>query len=78
MNGFMIIKNFKCKKKHLLNNRKLYAEPSLTNTNCVICFTYDDKLNNYLYIYDIDSNTDLEIKLDIKLIKGFHSIFVKN
>ena len=78
MNGFMIIKDFKCKKKHLLFNRKLYAEPSITNTNCVICFTYDDKFNNYLYVYDIDSNTDLEIKLDINLIKGFHSIFIKN
>jgi|SaaInlStandDraft_6_1057023.scaffolds.fasta_scaffold1086329_1 hypothetical protein len=46
------------------------------DNNCIVCYTYDNKLNSYLYIYDIDEKKSLEIKLGIKMIKGFHSIFV--
>jgi carotenoid cleavage dioxygenase-like enzyme len=76
INGFIITKNFIQIKKKLLLNRKIYAEPVITDTNCIICFTYDEKYNSYLYIYDIKANKNIEIKLDVPMIKGFHSIFI--
>jgi len=76
IDGFMVVKNFNCLKKKIFNKRKIYAEPAITNTNCVICFTYDEKLNNYLYIYDITQDKEIEILLDVHLLKGFHSIFI--
>jgi len=80
MNGFLIVKDFQCIKKKLLinKNRKIYAEPSITDSNCIICFTYDKNYNSYLYIYDIKTDSEFEIKLDIQIIKGFHSIFINN
>jgi carotenoid cleavage dioxygenase len=76
IDGFMVVKNFNCLKRKMLKKRKIYAEPAITNTNCVICFTYDEKLNNYLYIYDITKDKEIEILLDVQILKGFHSIFL--
>jgi carotenoid cleavage dioxygenase len=76
IDGFMVVKNFNCLKKKVLKKRKIYAEPAITKTNCVICFTYDEKFNNYLYIYDINQDKEIEILLDVHLLKGFHSIFI--
>jgi carotenoid cleavage dioxygenase-like enzyme len=78
INGFLIVKDFQYIKKKILIDRKIYAEPSITDSNCIICFTYDKNYNSYLYIYDIKTNSELEIKLDIQMIKGFHSIFINN
>ena len=77
INGFIVVKDFQYIKKKILINRKIYGELSITETDCVICFTYDKNLNNYLYIYDIKADKEVEIKLDVQLIKGFHSIFIK-
>jgi len=76
IDGLLILKGGIIIKKIFIEDRKLYGEPSITNNNCIICYTYDNKLNSYLYIYDIDENKSLEIKLDTQMIKGFHSIFV--
>ena len=76
IDGFIVAKEFVCLKTIIFKKRKIYAEPALTKTNCVICFTYDEQLNNYLYIYDISQNKEIEIPLGVSLIKGFHSIFI--
>jgi carotenoid cleavage dioxygenase len=80
--GFVISNNFKLKKEMKLNNRFIYAEPILfegdDNKLYIICFTYNNHYDNYLNIYDISNDKNIEIKLDnIKINKGFHSIFYK-
>ena len=77
INGFVIVEKFNFYKKKIFNKRKIYAEPIITKTNCIICFTYDDNLNNYLYVYDIIQDKEIEISLNVNLIKGFHSIFIQ-
>ena len=77
--GFTITDGFKIKEIVLLENRKVYGEPSFINIEgeyFILCYTYDNLYNNYLYLYNI--NKKIEIKLDIKLNKGFHSIFINN
>jgi carotenoid cleavage dioxygenase-like enzyme len=79
--GFLVAKDFKLIRTHMLRDRKIFAEPSIIivdNITYIVCFTFDEKLNNYLYIYDYVKNDHIEIKLDIKISKGFHSIFIKN
>ena len=77
INGFFIIKEDNVIKKVFLEDRKLYGEPSLSDNNCIICYTYDNNMNSYLYIYDIIEDKSLEFILHTQLIKGFHSIFIK-
>jgi carotenoid cleavage dioxygenase-like enzyme len=79
--GFLIVKDFKLIRKNILKNRKIYAEPSIIELDkeiYIVCFTYDNDFNSYLYIYDYINNDNIEIKLGIKINKGFHSIFIKN
>ena len=80
--GFIISENYELKKTVYLKNRKIFAEPSIIEVDknkYVICFVYDTSFNSYLNIYDVNLNKNIEIKLDdIKINKGFHSIFIKN
>ena len=79
--GFLIVKDFKLIKKYILKDRKIYAEPSIIEIDkkiYIVCFTYDKYFNSYLYVYDYMKNDCIEIKLDININKGFHSIFIEN
>lgn len=78
--GFIITNGFKIKSRILLKNRKVYGEPSLIkidNEYFILCFVYDNLYNNYLYCGNINGNKNIEIKLDLKINKGFHSIFIE-
>lgn len=74
--GYLILKEGNIVKKNFLENRLIYGEPAINENNCLIYYSYDNNYNNYLNIYDIEEDRLLEYKLDTKLIKGFHSIFV--
>jgi len=79
--GFLIVKDFKLIKKNILKNRKIYAEPSIIEIDkkiYILCFTYDEYFNSYLYVYDYIKNDCIEIMLDVNINKGFHSIFIEN
>ena len=81
--GFLIVKDFKLIRKNILKNRKIYAEPSIIKLGkkiYIVCFTYDNYFNSYLYLYDYVKNNEIEIMLDvnININKGFHSIFIEN
>jgi carotenoid cleavage dioxygenase-like enzyme len=78
--GYIIVKDFKLIKKNILKNRKIFAEPSIIEIDkeiYIVCFTYDKYFNSYLYIYNYINNCNIEIKLGVKINKGFHSIFIK-
>jgi carotenoid cleavage dioxygenase-like enzyme len=79
--GFLIVKDFKLIKKYILKDRKIYAEPSIIEIDkkiYIVCFTYDKYFKSYLYVYDYIKNNGIEIKLDVNINKGFHSIFIEN
>ena len=78
--GFLIVNNFNILNKVYFKNRKMYGEPVFFESNdqiYIMSYTYDDLLNNYLYFYCINTEKSFEIKLDVPINKGFHSIFVK-
>lgn len=78
--GFTITDNYSLFRKIYLNNKKVYGEPNLIYINeeiYIICYVYDKFYNNYLYLQNIKTNKSIEIKLDVQLNKGFHSIFIE-
>jgi carotenoid cleavage dioxygenase len=77
--GFLVVNDFNILNTVYFKNRKIYGEPSfieIDNKLYVISYIYDDLLNNYLYFYCINTRKSFEIKIDVSLNKGFHSIFI--